>query len=64
MVAKLTSDPMRPNLSTPWIEHAPSPTATVEGATHLVRDVNAAFRRLVDRSWDDIVGKPFCELLP
>jgi two-component sensor histidine kinase len=63
MTANLTSDPMPPNLSSRWLEHAPSPMATVEGATHLVRDVNAAFCRLVNKARGDIVGKPFCNLL-
>jgi two-component sensor histidine kinase len=38
--------------------------ATVEGATHKVRDVNAAFCRLVGKSRDDLVGQPFWGLLP
>jgi two-component sensor histidine kinase len=63
MAAKLTSDPMLPHLSSPWLEHAPSPMATVEGATHLVRDINPAFCRLLGKATDAVVGKPFCELL-
>jgi two-component sensor histidine kinase len=64
VAANLTSDRMPPSLSGPWLEHAPSPMATVEGATHRVRDINAAFCRLIDKSRDDAVGHPFCELLP
>jgi two-component sensor histidine kinase len=60
----LTSDPMPPILSSPWLEHAPSPMATVEGATHLVRDINAAFCRLLGSARDDLVGKSFCDLFP
>lgn len=64
MAANLTSDPMLPHLSSPWLEHAPSPMAKVEGATHLVRDINPAFCRLLGKARDAVVGKPFCELLP
>jgi signal transduction histidine kinase len=45
-------------------EHAPFSMATVEGARHIVRYVNPAFRRLIDRSRDQLVGKSFCEMLP
>ncbi|MDP2606644.1 MAG: response regulator [Deltaproteobacteria bacterium] len=45
-------------------EHAPLPMATVEGASHIVRYVNPAFCRLIDRSKDQLVGKSFCEMLP
>jgi two-component sensor histidine kinase len=64
MTTILTSDPMPPVPSNLWLEHAPSPMATVEGATHLVRDINAAFCRLLDRARDDLVGKSFCDLFP
>ena len=45
-------------------EHAPLPMATVEGAGHIVRYVNPAFCRLIDKSKDQLVGKSFCEMLP
>jgi len=45
-------------------EHAPLPMATVEGASHIVRYVNPAFCRLMDKPMEQLVGKPFCELLP
>jgi signal transduction histidine kinase/DNA-binding response OmpR family regulator len=45
-------------------EHAPLPMATVEGPIHIVRYVNPVFCRLIDRSKDQFVGKPFCEMLP
>jgi two-component sensor histidine kinase len=38
--------------------------ATLEGATHIVRYVNPAFCRLVDKTRDELVGKPFCEMSP
>jgi two-component sensor histidine kinase len=46
------------------LEHALSPMATVEGATHVLRDANHAFCRLVDCLQPDVAGKPLCELLP
>ncbi|THD79390.1 MAG: PAS domain-containing protein [Phenylobacterium sp.] len=64
MAAPPTSDPMPADLSSPWLEHAPSPMATVEGATHIVRDINPAFCQLIGRTRDEMVGKPICELLP
>jgi two-component sensor histidine kinase len=63
MSANLTAE-MPPNLSSRWLEHAPSPMATVEGAAHMVCDANVAFCRLIDRARADILGKPFCDLLP
>jgi hypothetical protein len=41
---------MLPDLSSPCLEHAPLPVATLEGTTHLVRYVNPAFCRLIDKS--------------
>jgi two-component sensor histidine kinase len=57
-------DLMLQTVSGGWLEHAPSPMVTVEGATHLVRDANLAFCRLVDGPRADILGKPLCSLLP
>jgi len=45
-------------------EHAPLPMATVEGASHIVRYVNPAFCRLMDKPTEQLVGIPFCEMLP
>ena len=64
MATKLTSDSAPLDLANPWLEHAPSPVATVEGATHLVRYVNPAFCRLIGKGKKSIVGRPLCELLP
>lgn len=50
------------NLCLPIFEHAPLPIATVEGISHIVRYVNPAFCRLVDKPLEEIVGKPFGEL--
>jgi two-component sensor histidine kinase len=46
------------------LEHAPSPMAKVEGAAHMLREVNHAFCRYVDCLQPDVVGKPLCELMP
>lgn len=53
-----------PSLCLAITEHAPLPIATVEGATHIVRYVNPAFSRLMDRPREQLVGKPISELLP
>jgi signal transduction histidine kinase/CheY-like chemotaxis protein len=45
-------------------EFAPLPMATVEGANHIVRYVNPAFCRLMDQPIEQLIGKPFSELLP
>lgn len=45
-------------------EHAPLPMATVEGVGHIVRYVNPAFCRLMDRPREELVGRSFRELLP
>ena len=36
----------------------------VEGASHIVRCVNPAFCRLIDKPAEQLVGKPFREMLP
>jgi signal transduction histidine kinase len=53
-----------PSLCLTITEHAPLPIATVEGATHIVRYVNPAFCRLMDRPRNQLLGKPIAELLP
>ncbi len=45
-------------------EHAPLPIAMVEGASHFVRCINPAFCRLLDKPAEQLVGKPFHEMLP
>jgi signal transduction histidine kinase/PAS domain-containing protein len=46
------------------LEHAPLPIATVAGATHMVRYVNPAFCRLMGKNREDLIGKPFVEIMP
>jgi len=45
-------------------EHAPMAMATMEGASHIVRYVNPAFCQLLGKSVEDMVGRPFVELVP
>ena len=65
MSAELPS-PKPPDLSSAGLviaEHSPLPLATVEGARHIVRYVNPAFCRLLDKSRDELIGKPFPEVM-
>ena len=67
MAVKPTSAHQPPDLSSLCLaiaEHAPLPMATVEGASHIVRYVNPAFCRLLDKPSEQLVGIPFCEMLP
>ena len=68
MAVELTSRAAhQPDLSSLCLaitEHAPLPMATVEGASHIVRYVNPAFCRLMDKPAEQLVGKPFAEILP
>jgi PAS domain S-box-containing protein len=64
---KLTSARQPPDLWSLGLaitEHAPSPMAAVEGASHIVRYINPAFCRLLDKPSEQLVGIPFCEMLP
>ena len=45
-------------------ERAPLPMVSVEGASHIVRYVNPAFCRLMDKPAEQLVGKSFGEMLP
>ena len=69
MAAELTTSPPRPppdlaSLCLAIAEHAPLPMATVEGASRIVRYVNPAFCRLMNKPTEELVGKPFREMLP
>ncbi len=52
------------NLCLAFTEHAPLPMAALEGPDHLVRQVNPAFCRLLEQPREQLIGKPFRELLP
>jgi two-component sensor histidine kinase len=58
MVSKPTLDSAAPTL-----DQVPFPLATVEGEAHIVRYINPAFGLLIGKASDDVVGKPFAELL-
>jgi two-component system, NarL family, sensor histidine kinase DegS len=45
-------------------DHSPLPMATTEGATHILRYVNPAFCRMMNRSAKQLVGRPLSQLLP
>jgi signal transduction histidine kinase/CheY-like chemotaxis protein len=55
---------VEPEVSSLCLDHAPLPMATVEGERHIVQYVNPAFCRMLDQPADQLVGKPFCEILP
>ena len=45
-------------------ELSPHPMVAVEGATHIVRHLNAAFARLVGKEREELIGRPFAEAVP
>jgi len=45
-------------------ELSPHPMVAVEGTTHIVRYLNAAFSRLVGKKRTELVGRPFAEAVP
>jgi two-component sensor histidine kinase len=52
------------DLSSHCFDYSPLPMATVEGTTDIVRYVNPAFCRLADQTSDQLVGRPFCAMMP
>jgi two-component sensor histidine kinase len=58
------SEPEAVGPSSRYLEHAPLPMASVEGDAHLVRSINPAFCRLIDKLESEVVGRSFCELIP
>ena len=44
-------------------EHAPLPMVAVHGSSHIVSYVNPAFCRLMDKSAEQLAGKPFAEMM-
>jgi two-component sensor histidine kinase len=51
-----------PDLSSLCLEHAPSPMARLAGPMHVVRYINSAFCKLIEKTPDDLAGKPFREI--
>ena len=45
-------------------ERSPQPLVVVGGATHVVRYLNPSFARLVGRTADELMGRPFAESVP
>ena len=45
-------------------ELSPQPMVAVEGTTHIVRHLNAAFARLVGKEREELIGRPFAEAVP
>jgi PAS domain S-box-containing protein len=45
-------------------ELSPQPMVAVEGETHIVRHINAAFARLVGKEREELIGRPFAEAVP
>jgi PAS domain S-box-containing protein len=45
-------------------ELSPQPMIAVEGMTHIVRHLNAAFARLVGKEAAELLGRPFAEAVP
>ena len=46
------------------VDNAHMPMAQVEGEGHIVRSINAAFCQLLGKVKDDVIGKPFGQLIP
>ncbi len=61
--AARTEIPDMRSRSAPIIERAPLPMVEVEGPNHVLCFVNAAFCRLVQRKQEEVVGKPFGEIV-
>ena len=51
------------SLASPLIERTPLPMVEVEGPSHLVCFVNAAFCRLLGKTQAEMVGKPFDQIV-
>jgi signal transduction histidine kinase/ActR/RegA family two-component response regulator len=51
-------------LSRYFSELSPQPMVAVEGSTHIVRHLNAAFARLVRKERTELIGRPFVEAVP
>ena len=56
--------PDLPSLCPSIFEGSSLPMAMLAGAKHIVRYVNPAFGRLVDRDKDELTGIPFAEVVP
>jgi two-component sensor histidine kinase len=64
MKLKQRLDSATPGLSSLSLEHTPLPMVTVEGATHIVRQISPAFCLLIGKTRDAFMGRPLGEVLP
>jgi two-component sensor histidine kinase len=64
MAANSTLAPTQTDLLSHCLEEAPLAMVMVEGSSHIVRYVNPAFCRLLDKPSERLVGMQFCEILP
>lgn len=69
MTSKIISTPVYPpaELSSAGgaiVAHAPLPMILVEGANHIISQINAVCCKLLGKPADGLIGKSFCELLP
>jgi nitrogen-specific signal transduction histidine kinase len=53
-----------PRLSRYFFELSPQPMIALEGPTHVVRYVNAAFLQLLGKEGRELIGRPFAEAVP
>lgn len=66
----MRKDQTNPDLELPldssqkMIEHAPSPMAQLEGPSHVLRAVNQGFCDLLNKKQEDLIGRPFADLVP
>lgn len=55
---------MLPDPSNLALDHAPLPMAQASGAKHIMQYANPAFCRLIGKTSNELIGKPFEEMLP
>jgi two-component system CheB/CheR fusion protein len=53
-----------PSRAAPIIDRAPVALVEVQGREHVVIHVNAAFCTLLGRTHGELIGRPFCEIVP
>ncbi len=53
-----------PSRAAPIINRAPLPLVEVQGKEHVVIHVNAAFCKLIGKRQDELLGQPFCDIVP
>ncbi len=56
--------PEFPQLCRFLADRSPQPMVAVEGLTHLIRYANPAFRRLLGKEEQHLIGRPFAEAVP